>query len=252
MKTCYFLILLFLIGLSSCMSSKPNQSLLPASLYSNMKYIPKPFLQDSIKSKVFVSLNYQTFNRDDKHMITNATEFAFTRGHTFKNFQFGYGASYTSGKASYDRYDNTGKLLNRDKSNFNSILLQTSFNGIVKKKNIEYRYLSLDLAYSKEGGNYKIDRANLEGKKFYTTLSNTSIYTIGLSSEIAKKSDDIGLAIRFGLAKNIGNFVYVNELNKTINNEIFPYVTFYLNYKQISVTSELSSESARLGLAFSF
>ncbi len=251
MKTIYSL-LIVLIFFSSCYVSKPTQTLLPPSLYSNMKYIPRPLLEDSVKSKMYVSANYQSFDRDEDYVITKATEIAFARGHSFKKFQFGYGVSYTSGKAKYENYDTSGKFLRTESNRFSSLLVQGSFNGVIVRKNIEFRYLSLDMGYSKEMGNYKKTREALIGEQFYITVINTTIYTMGLSTEIASKSDGFGWALRLGFARNIGNFFYVDNSSVVIKNAVYPYLSGHLNYKHFFFTAEGSEATGRLGLGYSF
>lgn len=249
------IVLLAIAGLlSACSYKVPNTFLLPANLASNMKYMPKPYATDSARSKIYIQGHYQAFDGStaDEYATTEAFEVSLSRGHQLKDIQFAYGASLTTGNASYNIYDKDGDVLNSAKKGFGSLLLQASINGVKRFGSTEFRFLSLDLGYSKEFGEYPKSRQALEGNRYYTTLSNTSFGTVGLGSELCLSGGLIGFAFKLGVAKNIGNFLYVENSNAYLKNTVFPYIAIQTSCKGFIGTFEGSDNTLRIGLGFGF
>ncbi len=237
--------------LSAC---SVNEFLLPANIATNMKYMPKPYSADSVPSKIYIQGHYQAFDGStaDEYATTEAFELSISRAHQLKEIQFAYGASVTTGSASYNVYNPGGKVLNSAKKGFGSFLLQGSINGVTRFGNAEFRYLSLDLGYSKEFGEYPASRKTLAGDKYYTTLTNTSFGTVGLGSEICLTGGIINLTFKLGAAQNIGKFLYVQETGAYLQNKVFPYIAIHTSYKGFIGTFEGSNNTLRIGLGYGF
>jgi hypothetical protein len=252
MKKIYFIIIVGL--LSSCSVTKKNEYLFPANSSINMKYTPRPYLIDTVKSKTYLQANYQSFtgNNNDDFNQTNALELSISRGHQLKVIQFCYGASITTGTSSYSVFNADASKSNRVKDGFGSVLLHGGINGVTKFKEGEFRYLSLDFGFSKEFGDYPTNRKKFEGKEFYTTVSNTSISTLGLGTEICFTNGKVKFAAKLGVAKNLGSFKYTNQSGTYNESNSFPYIALHASYKNFTITSEGSDNIARLGLGFSF
>ena len=151
----YFFLIVITGLLSSCiMGTKTNQFLLPSNISGNMKYMPKPYTKDSSKSTTYLQAGIQRYtgNENEDYFKTSAFELSATRGHQRKNFQFAYGGSFSAGSASYHIYDTSGKNPSKIKNSFSNLFLQASVNGVKTTRYAEFRYLSLDLGYSKEFG----------------------------------------------------------------------------------------------------
>ena len=255
-KSISFLLVTTYFFISSCSVQKdPNVFLLPVNGTSNMKYLPKPCTTDSAKSKFYVQGNYQGIEENDSEesLSTRAFELAISRGHSKQNFQFAYGASYTMGQAYYPKYDQTGRSFVQDKKSFGAVLIHGSFNGVKKLRNIgELRYLCLDFGYSKEFGDYPSTRAQIEGNRFYTTVSNTSVATLGLGSEICLTEGVVKVSTKLGIAKNLQNFTYVQGTDSYFKNDVFLYVSLHVNYKGLIATTNVSDNTARVGIGYAF
>lgn len=219
-----------------------------------MKYLPKPYSIDSVKSKTYVQGGFQSYsgNENEDYFKTNSFELSVSQGRKIKGFQFAYGGSFTAGNASYAIFDASGKNPSIVKNSFSNLFLQASINAVTKLRTGEFRYLALDLGYSQEFGDYPDFRKNFEGKEYYTTLNHNSISTVGLGSEICFTHGILKLAVKLGLAKNLGRYLYVQHDNSYFKNELFPYTSVHASYRGITLTAQASENTSRLGLGYEF
>lgn len=250
-----FLLIAFSGFLTSCYVGKEtNEFLLPSNISSNMKYLPKPYSIDSAKSKIYLQGGWQSYSgaENEDYFKTNAFELSVSRGHQRKRFQFAYGGSFSTGNASYSVYDVDGKNPSTIKNSFSNLLVQASINGVAKIRTGELRYLALDFGYSKEFGDYPDVRKQFEGKQYYTTLDHNSISTVGLGSEVCFTHGIVKLAIKLGVAKNLGSYLYVQQNNSYFKNELYPYVSIHASYRGVTITSQASENTGRIGLGYEF
>lgn len=244
-----FVLLLF----SSCSVTKPNQNLNPVSLNGNLKYLPRPLQADSVPSKTFISagfIQFQGLNGDDAR--GEGGEFSISRAQIFRDFNIAYGATVSSGKMNYKAFDKMGETLNEDKAGFGTLLLQSSIQWTFVEENIEYRYLSLDLGYSKEFGDYKNIRNQFAGNEYYTVATKTGIFSAGLSTEIALRRNNFSGALRVGLGRNFGTINYIKGSDVTKQSQMIANVSLYAKYSAIFAVLDIGTKNSRVGLGYSF
>ncbi|MBC7418173.1 MAG: hypothetical protein H7325_08475 [Pedobacter sp.] len=222
-------------------------------LNGNLKYLPRPLKADSVSSKTFISgvfIQFQGLNDDDAN--GEGGEFSISRAKIFRDFNIAYGATLSSGRMTYKTFDKMGKSLNYEKNSFGTLLLQSSIQWTFVEENIEYRYLSLDLGYSKEFGDYKNVRNRLAGNEYYTVATNTGIFSAGLSTEIALRRNNFSGALRVGLGRNFGTINYIKGLEITKQSQIIANVSLYTKYRAVFAVLDFGSQNSRVGLGYSF
>jgi hypothetical protein len=145
-----------------------------------------------------------------------------------------------------------GNILREQKAGFGNLLIQTSIQAIAKTEKLEFRFLSLDLAYSNEFGDYKDLRSRFKGNEYYSVIENTKIFSAGLNTELAGGQNDFKWAIRLGYGKNFGNFHLYKDGIKNLYDTSFINFSLYGNIKDAFVVIDASTYSARVGLGYSF
>jgi hypothetical protein len=243
-----------LLLLSSCSTTIPNQILNPALYGNNLKYLSKPIYKDSTtKSETFIAGNYFSIGpQGDDDAFGGAAEFSVSRGHSYKEFEFGYGGSFLTGKMNYQIFDNLGKNPKAETARFNALTLQASINGVLHYQKTEFRYLAFDLGYSNEFGNYNDIRNQLSGNRFYTVITQNEFFTGGLSSEIIWKDNFLNYGFKLGIKKNFGRVNVVTGASSTFNNSLGAYASFQARLKKAFIAVDVTDYSGRVGIGYVF
>lgn len=244
---------LMLLIFSSCSVTRPNQDLNPALIAGNLKYLPRPLESDSVSSKTYITTNYIRFDELNENDISGGGgELSISRAHVFKNFNIAYGGSVSNGKITYKTFDNLGKFVSKNKTSFSAILLQTSIQGVIADGDSEYRYLGLDLGYSKELGDYKIIRNKLKGDESYTVIPNTGLFTAGFSTEVTIRKNHLVGSLRVSIGRNFGNLLAFKGPEISKPSRVVGSFAIFARYKEIFAVVDYGTNFGRIGLGFSF
>ncbi|WP_379101064.1 hypothetical protein [Pedobacter alpinus] len=155
----------------------------PVTGQNNIGYIYRPFYKDSSNSKINISLGYGFAASPDGHLEHQMATIDMTRGHSLKNFNFGYGVFAYAGKSVYndtftDTYSNPSNEVSTTshfKYNFNNICLRTSIGYHLVSKNgkTNYRIINWENAFSIENGKYLDYRSNISPNSFAVPRGTT-------------------------------------------------------------------------------
>lgn len=179
----FYLIVLYLF-MQSC--STPSY-FLPAVTGNDIAYLPKPMEVDSTSSKIYLSASIAGMTLPYNSGNLDLGFINISRGHTFKNINFAYGAFGFAGKTS-DEYTNRGdkQIAEFDDKNFYGGGLRSSLGFYDTSGNAEFRLLSWENSLSFENGAYASFREKYSkmNDKEIMSASKTIMYTTGAATEI--------------------------------------------------------------------
>jgi hypothetical protein len=263
---CIAAVVIFIINLSSCVSY------LPPSMTgnNNIEYLPRPFGADSAVSKSYVSAALCNSSSFDSQLNFNLGMVNFSRGHTFKHINLGYGAFAFLGNAGYRKGTTSSPLDNFNKFLYGWGLRATvGFQIVPNKGSFNFRLLNWENAFSIENGAYTNFRKDI----YQTTSPNSSysiyasnlsrLFTTGLSSEViwgkAFNNDDLQIASRLfvGVTPRLNkSFKDLSspELNLDLNNAAVNIGTF-IKFKQLFGSVQIgveNSSGSKIALGYTF
>ncbi len=249
----------------------------PVTGQNNIGYIPRPFYQDSSSSKIYISGGYQTATSTNGHLNFYMGNLNISRGHSFKNINFGYGLFGSFGKAVYkdsitktNNYPNSKPIANFNK-NLNNIGIRTTlgYHAISDNGKTTFRFINWESAFSIENGDYADYRSDLYKSnisdspvRIYVT-NQRNFLTTGLSTEVIKREafdiKDLEISFRFFFGNTFNfNNSYRNigrgssEINKKGGCVVASY---FVKYKKIFTSIELGTDvnyGAKLLLGYRF
>ncbi len=264
---------LLLISFSSCTRFITP----PVTGQNNIGYIPRPFYKDSTTSITNVSLGYDVAQSKDGHLQFEAGVININRGHTYKQFNFGYGLFADLGKAIYNdtltnkNYPND-PAVKSFRLNFNNLGLRTTIGYQIISDNgkTNFRVINWENAFSVENGSYKDYRDSLFKQNITETgirvyVSNLSrFYTTGLSSEIIKNNAfgtadlQVSLRLFIGGTFNLGNS-FRNITDRNLSDAYFSRAcitaSYYLKYKRMMGSLQIGNDvnfGSKIALGYTF
>ena len=235
----------------------------PAIYNDDISYQPKPGSFDSVKSKTYVSLGEAFHDGVDDNNSTNFFELNISRGHVFKNTNLSYGAFGFAG--SIDNINHKNELTDPnsfDTKSFAGIGGRASFNMYKVIDRVNFRYIGVEAAYSKEFGDYAAYRRLVQNVPDYYATTRTEMVTAGLTSEVLwhnMRSTDNQNSLRLFVGKSIGNYSYLNPGSDDLllgAKNAFPFYMTVSYFKQINhffgVAEVLRTEHLAPGLRIKF
>lgn len=264
----------FLFSLCAALLFSCNTYLRPGIIGNNVFYTPKPMAIDSVKSRISVNATYGGATSSIIGTVTYETGAIYiSRGHTFKDFTFSYGAFGFLGSA-YDQShtsSTSSRRLKEFRESFSGIGIMTSFGLLssTSNKEIDFRYINWENSISKEFGNYSKFRNSLYGNTNFDDLyvSNlTTVWTTGLSSEVVfnagvKNNSNHAIKLFIGGAPNLRRSFdhhLRNNDSYDIDNIEFSKINFQFSYYlKINkffgmVQSDLTSPSGSMSFGYTF
>ena len=145
--------------------------------------------------------------------VINLGQLSYSRGHRYKNINYAYGADIFAG-AFYNR-----SLGKSDPNYFKSKSVQgyelkSSINVFHSYRTREFRYLGLDLAYSKENGDFAKFRQVMPTTKYVYIIPATGLFSAAINSEMVWTEPFWKItrySLRFSLKQTFGDLRY-NEM----------------------------------------
>lgn len=199
----------------------------PALYKNDIAYQFKPMSSDSLKSANYLTATIYTGIGDTKDNMTYG-RLSFNRSNTYKNFNIAYGGYGVFGD--YKNYDLNDIDAGYFKNKYLSALgLRFSADTYYTEGNADIREIGIELAYSKEFGQYKEFRASGKDQPYIYTDARTSVLTAGVTNEIIwhnKNNRSTQYGYRFYLGTVIGNHDFINN-NDPINT--YSPLPFYKN-----------------------
>jgi len=252
--------------LSSC-----STYLTPASPGSNLGYLPKAMVVDSIKTLTSISASLAGGSSPDAKVSYEMGMINISAAHTFKEFNIGYGLFGYTGKAENSSTTNSLKYpedyLPQFKKNyfgaglrFSAGLHSTSENG-----NTDFRYINFENAVNFENGPYTDFRRQIYRgfvPNYVAVTDRSLIWTTGLSSEIiwrGRRNHDIKHAFRLfiGGSPTLNNgFRYGSSVSREKDVSSGGWVVnYFLNVKRFYMSLEMASTlnySQKISLGYTF
>lgn len=195
---------LFILLLSSCYTGEPLvKRYKPAMVSIGLTYMPKPSSFDSSATANYLSgglmQGTQTSEggtRPSEDLI-NLGQLSFSRGHRYKNINYAYGADVFAGT-----YENMS-VEKEDPSYFKSksvlgFELKSSVNLFHTYKTFDIRVIGLDLAYSREYGDFAKFRQVMPTSENLYVIPATGLFSAALNSEIIC-SEQFWKVTRYGI-----------------------------------------------------
>ncbi|MDB5131726.1 MAG: hypothetical protein JWR02_1475 [Mucilaginibacter sp.] len=254
----YFIAIIF----SSC-----SHVYTPALYHHNIVYQPKPSSFDTIKSANYISVAYNASSNINANDFQESGQVNLSRGYIFNHVNVAFGlfgvfgdyenSAINPGDANYFTRKFFGAVGSRASVN----LFSTSIS-----ERSEYRYLGIEAAYSHEFGAYANFRQYLNNQPGYYVDPRTSLFTIGLTTEILVRSENKKIQQSFRLF--FGTDAGYNKLNETYYNnkkvstntfpqlfnlgfmDIYPKASYYIKLKNYFATIETGGLFLRLGYRF--
>ena len=249
-------ILLILITFSSC-----RTYITPAGLGTNIGYMPKPMVGDSVRSKIYVTGTYGGATSPNASVNFTFGMLDIARSHTYEEFNFSYGGYGYFGKAKYDMekpYTLDKNIVQLPSFNKNTaglgIKTSIGYHEVSSSRNTEFRLMNWENSLAWELGDYTQFRKDLYDSpiNYYNlNVSNkTFIWTTGFSTEIIFRSPtthNFKNAFRFFIGGSKGivkSFKEGESLNNyTAKTSAAFSFTYYLQYKSFSFTYELATNN---------
>jgi hypothetical protein len=231
------------LALAGLISGCSHHYYAPA-LYNNYdSYLPKPLSTDSVKTAIYATGGISSSTGIDLfHDYINIGQFDVGIAHSFKYVSIACGMFGFIGT-----YGN-GSIHNPDPDDFDT----KSFSGIGTKASvnlnmplsdkIDFRFLGIEMAYSKEFGNFTDFRRKVNNRDDFHVNDNNVLFSGGATSEIAWRSNSgqIKYALRGYVGKSFGSFTNYNTAQT--NNE--GYITtqamasFFMDIKRFCILVE--------------
>lgn len=246
----------------------------PVTGQNNIGYIYRPFYKDSSQSKTNISLGYGIAASSDGYLEHQMGLIDISRGHSLKNFNFGYGVFMNAGKSTYnddfrDYSDNTATNYHF-KSNFNNVGIRTTigYHKASKSGKTNFRLINWENAFSIERGKFVDYRKNIQSDDFPSSISvyvsNLSkIYTTGFSTEILRNNAFGNPDMQFSIRLFLGGTANLGRSLRDLDNPLMTaeaakacFITSYaLKYKKLHVSMECGSDinyGSKFLLGYSF
>ena len=155
----------------------------PALFHQDIVYMPKPASFDSVKSATYISgaFSYNINSNGNDQALSG--QLNISEGHTFKHFNLAYGAF-----AIYGNYENLSVSSDDPfyfKSKyFGAVGARFAASTYFTSRNVDYRLLGVEAAYSSEYGAYAGYRDYLTQEQGFYVDNRTYLFSIGGTSEV--------------------------------------------------------------------
>lgn len=186
----------------------------PALFKSGIAYQPKPISFDSVKNSNFISVGLGSVSKTEYE--STIFQFDYNRGHTFKNINLSYGAFGLAGSAKNLKVPPENNFYFKRKS-FSGLGAKAAFNSFITSGRTDFRIIGLEVAYSKEFGEFADYRIMVLNDSDFYSIVNTGLLTAGLSSEVIwhhKKAISTQFGIRLYVGETFGDYYYINSLER--------------------------------------
>lgn len=219
---------LFLSLLNSCSSPQALVKRYKPSMVSiGLTYMPKPSSFDSAATANYVSGGFMqgiqtseggTNPEDD---LINLGQLSFSRGHRYKNINYAYGADVFAGSYQNKSVENDDPNYFKSKS-VQGYELKSSVNVFQTYRTFDLRLLGIDLAYSKEYGDYAKFRQQTPTTENVFVIPATGLFSAAINTEVIFRAP-LGRMIRYGfrlsLKQTFGALNYNGIFNQYNNNK---------------------------------
>ncbi|MGZ3752541.1 MAG: hypothetical protein ACXVB0_08475 [Mucilaginibacter sp.] len=248
-----------LFCLGTLFSACSNHTYAPALFHQDIAYQPKPASYDSVKTASYISGGINFYTDPTWADMLVSSQFNYSRGHVFNNFNIAYGAfgilgDYEHGSSSSPAPNNfTDKF-------FGAVGTRASANLFTSYERMDFRYLGIEMAYSHEFGSYANFRQTVSTLPGYNVDTRTDLLTMGLTSEVIFhniKNTNIQNGIRLFIGGTFGNDAFNEKylshryIEPGIFNTIFPKVSYFLKVNHFFSTIEAGKQVfLRAGYSF--
>lgn len=262
-----FLLIVFTIFLTSCTTYfSPVMS-----GGNNIGYLPRPTFNDSIKTEKYISGEYHYSEDNSGNLQFHIGEINISKGHTYKIYNYGYGAFGYMGVAGFEKPTENNSANTID--NFTmfvyggGITTTIGLQTVSQNGNFNFRFLNWENAFSIERGEfskfrkelYEITTSSGNGNFYVSNLTN--LYTTGLSTECIfiqnnRKKTQIGIRLFLGYTPNLTqNFRNLNGTAAYSNSEPAFIISSYIRNKKSFATLQIGGEintSLKIGVGHIF
>lgn len=236
---------------SSCVTEFANPL-----LNNDLTYMAKPSVSDSVKwgtyvaGNIFLSDGFNPFDFNT-HLEANAHQ----------SYTFPFGSIALGGFGYAGRYK-----LNIDTTDYYAPITQYggnyfyygggvrgSFNFTIPGERIDFRFLGIDAAWSKEWGEYLELRKTVEYLPYVLSVTDDELFTLAVTQEICFKRDsETQIAFKWFYGKALkGNLNYTESYENAIFN-FFGINAYYSHYRMIGFfqSTLLENWGAKIGLGY--
>lgn len=220
-------------------------------------YQPKPMQSDSIKSNTYIHAVYGFSAENETNDGEQFLALSYSKAHVLKKANISYGAfgafgAYINGEFAPDNPDYfTYKK-------FSVWGISTSANLVSVSGRTEFRFPGVELAISKEFGEYATYRRNVISEPGYYVNTHTLLVSVAGSAEIVwhnkkKMNHQYGIRLLFG--RTLGNekmYGYNNDtIHHGVKNMIF-YTSYFFKFNRVALVFDQSFTAGKLGLIYCF
>lgn len=194
------------------------QKIYPPALYqSDISYLPKPSLADSIHSQSYLSGGYGSVIGNNSSYQINLYQFDASRAWVFKDFNLAIGAFADLGNI--QNTVNNPDSINRkdpyyfDYKGFSVSGARLSMNFFETDGHFNFRILGFEASYSHEDGDYLAYRKQIINVPNYFTSTQNNLFTLGGTTEIiivGEKNPYNKIGLRIFVGQTFGNLNYLN------------------------------------------
>ena len=259
-----FYSILFILLASSCSTPEALVKRYKPSMISiGLTYMPKPSSFDSSATANYISGGFMqgiqaseggTNPADD---LINLGQLSFSRGHRFKNINYAYGADVFAGAYQNKSVESDDQNYFKSKS-VQGFELKGSVNFFKTYKTFDLRLIGLDLAYSKEYGDFAKLRQQMPTAEKVYVIPASGLFSAALNTEIIC-SEQFWKITRYGLRLSLkqtfGDLRYrgmfnAYDINRSISG-LTGSVAGYFEIKNYFFIGE-AGDGGRLNIGYKF
>lgn len=219
------------------------------------QYMPKPISSDSLKTLNYLSGGFIKTTNDSDDDVLTLGQISFSKAHQLKKLNFAYGIDAYSG-AYRNKFLEQGDADNFESKNISGLQLKTSVNTFKSVGQFELRLVGLELAYSKEFGDFARFRRDIPGRENFYSLPKTGLFSAGPSTELLWKQTRARYGFKLSLLNTFGSLDYQGYDQTGMNGgkarRLNSTIALYFQQKHFFIILEGLDQSGRLNFGFSF
>ena len=222
-------------------------------------YMPKPLVSDSIPALYGLSGSYVN-SKHNTGDIQNLFELNVTGAHVLKKIQVSYAGHLFWGEY-FNESINEGDSYYFRVKKFGGYGLRGSINLVQSDGRFEFRVPGIEFSWSQENGEYAKFRRSLLNQTVHYTNPKTSLFTAGISNELAWKSNihpDVRYAFKIFFGRNFGDMSFYNansslDWPKSTAVRLTMDTSFLFSLKQFYMVGSLTRfSSLKLTMGYAF
>lgn len=182
-------------------------------------------------------------------------QISLSRAHQLQKLNFAYGIDAYSG-AYRNKFLEQGDADHFESKSISGLHLKTSINTFKSVSQLELRLIGLELAYSKEFGDFSRFRSDIPGRENFYSLPKTGLFSAGLSSELLWRRTRSRYGFKLNLINTFGSLDYQGYDHTGMNGgkarSLNSTIALYFHQKHFFIILEGLDQSGRLNFGFSF